>query len=112
MLASLVFDSEADEEWLERKIAMLDDIVNDSLFYRRIDRKARLEEISKVILNVVQMRFPDLVELAKQQVIRIQDLTVLEQVSMQIIMARSREEAERSLLEWQGQQDTSENVPD
>ena len=90
---------------------MLDDIVNNSLFYRRIDRKSRLEEISMMILNVVQMRFPDLVELAKQQVNHIQDLSALRRLHDRVVMAATREEAERSLLEWSGQQDTSENAP-
>ncbi|MBV9232307.1 MAG: hypothetical protein JOZ18_23570, partial [Chloroflexi bacterium] len=79
MLAAIVFDREADEEWLERKIAMLEDLVSDSPFYQRILRKGEekgREAIREVILDVVQMRFPELVEVAKQQVSRIQDLNL------------------------------------
>jgi predicted transposase YdaD len=111
MLAAIVFDREADEEWLERKIAMLEDLVSDSPFYRRILQRGEEKGIREVILNVVQMRFPDLVELAKQQVSRIQDLSLLRQVSMRIIMSESRQEAERVLLDLQGQQDTSGKAP-
>ncbi|MBV9228304.1 MAG: hypothetical protein JOZ18_03235 [Chloroflexi bacterium] len=119
MFASIIFDREADEEWLERKVAMLEDLVTDSPFYQRILRKGKEEGIREgeekgireVTFNVVQVRFPDLGELAKQQISRIQDLNLLLDVSMRIIKAESRQEAERVLLDLQAQQDTNGKAP-
>ncbi|MBV9229403.1 MAG: hypothetical protein JOZ18_08825, partial [Chloroflexi bacterium] len=128
MLATIVFDREADQEWLERKIVMLEDLVSDSPFYQRILRKGEEQGMRKgeeqgmrkgkeqgmregeekgmreAILDVVQMRFPDLVEVAKQQLSRIQDLSLLRRTNMRIIMAESRQEAEQVLLGLQSQQ--------
>lgn len=107
MFASLVFNKTNDEEWLERKILMLDDLLSDSPYYQRLVRKGeeKGEEkgvrrtLRELTLAAIEKRFPDLAASAKQRVNHLQDVNLLRQLFDQIIDAQSREEAERALSE-------------
>lgn len=106
-LASMVFMSEADQQWLERKVAMFEDIVRDTWFVQKYLKEgleqgreeATLETLRLVILDAVQGRFPELLDLAKLQADGIQSPTLLRSLNSKIIAAQTVEDARRYLLE-------------
>jgi len=41
--ASMIFEGEADQEWLKRRIGMLDDIIRETWFYQDIYQEGKEE---------------------------------------------------------------------
>jgi predicted transposase YdaD len=106
-LASMVFMSEADQQWLERKVAMFEDIARDTWFVQKYLNEGReqgreegtLEALRLVIQNTVREHFPELIDLAKQQTDGIQNSTILLRLTSKIVDAQTVEDARRHLLE-------------
>ncbi len=117
--ASMVFVDESDKVWLERKVAMLDDIIRDTWFYQKIWREGcekgleegleeglekgraegRMEGMRQIILDTVQERFPALVDFAQQQLQPVNDLARLRQLHSRLVVATSVEDAMSSLAD-------------
>ena len=109
--ASMIFESEADQQWLRRRIGMLDDIIRETCFYQDI-LKQGLEEgreegreegkhegLYVALLDIIQDRFPSIVELAKEQIEPIKDSMVLRRLIVGISTVQSAEKAQQYIEE-------------
>lgn len=83
---------------------MFRDILRESLIYQEIleegaeqERARRIQEQREMLLNIVQLRYPELLELAKQQAESIKDAETLPSVNLKLIAAQSSEDAKRTL---------------
>jgi predicted transposase YdaD len=112
--ASMAFDTDDDQPWLERKMMMLEEIIQDTWFYKRIlqkgeaegevkgraegEVKGRAEGIRVGILTTLEERFPEVVDLARTQLELVHDFNHLLRLHTQLVMAPSRQEVEQILL--------------
>ena len=106
-LASMVLTSEADQQWLEGEVAMLEDILRDTWFYQRIlkegeqkgreggieegiekERKRDLQRWSQALVSSIETNFPSLVPLARKCADAIDDPDVLQKVLLQVLSSR------------------------
>lgn len=106
-IASLAFEneSEAEQKWLERTFAMLNDTLRNTRAYQKILKEGREEALRQelqrqrqALLDVVQKRFPELVPLMKEKTDAIEDPTILLHLIVKISTAQTSEEAEQLLL--------------
>ncbi len=77
--ASMIFEDEADQQWLKRRIGMLDDIIREIWFYKDIYKEGKEEGLEEgkeegiqvlrlAVLDIIQDRFPTIVSLVKKQI--------------------------------------------
>jgi predicted transposase YdaD len=120
-LATLGFKRQSDKDWLKERFMMLKDIIRDTEIYQIIlqeglekgleeGRTKGLEEgrtqglevgreaLQRVVLGVVQNRFPELAELAAARVGVVTDLGSLQKLALDVVSASSAEQA-RTLFE-------------
>jgi len=109
-LASLVFKrkkSIAEQDWLVRSFREMHDILRDTPIYQLVLQEGRQEgreegslaTARKMAITAVQVRFPQLLTLAQEQVKRVDDVNTLDDLHIEIIRAQTDEEAKRALLE-------------
>lgn len=106
-LATLGLRKKEDRDWLIRRFYMLRDIIKDTEIYQIImeegwekglekglekGREEGLTAFHQLILEDVQERFPELLEMATRQVNAIVDLDVLKQLARNVISANSAEQ--------------------
>jgi hypothetical protein len=99
IFASLVFEKEADRDWLKRRFNMLRDALRDSWAYQEIMQEGALQEQRLIVLEIVQSRFPGIEPLAKKTVNIISDLALLRRLIVKISVIQTEEEAKQALLE-------------
>jgi predicted transposase YdaD len=100
----MVFSNEADQQWLEGEVAMLEDIVRDTWFYQKILKEGLeegreegiLETLRLVILDAVEERFPAILKLARARVEEMHDPLLLRKLNTKMVVAQTAEEAERA----------------
>ena len=110
--AEMVFESEADKSWLQRRFAMLQEFVfEESQTYQDIIQEGLERGIAEgraegsarearwLITTVTQARFPDLSASLTDQIEQINDLEKLREISLLVSTAQSAEEIRQSLLE-------------
>jgi hypothetical protein len=112
-LASMVLTSEADQQWLEGEVAMLEDILRDTWFYQRIlkegreggieegreeERKRELQRLDQILVSSVEANFPSLVPLARRCADTINDPDMLQKVMIQILTTKDVDIASSHLL--------------
>jgi flagellar biosynthesis/type III secretory pathway protein FliH len=116
-LASMVLTSEADQQWLEGEVAMLEDILRDTWFYQRIlkegeqkgreggieegreeERKRELQRLNQILVSSVEANFPSLVPLARKYADTINDPDVLQKVMIQLLTTKDVDIARSHLL--------------
>ena len=109
LLASLVFKSETDQEWIERTFAMLKDPLRDTPAYQRflkegreLERQQNLERQRQMLLEIVQGRFPKLLHLTKGLAAITSDPDVLEHLIVRMGTAQTLEEAQEYLFDVDG----------
>jgi predicted transposase YdaD len=110
----LVPGNEAYDEWFKRSFAMLEDILEESWTYQEIvkkgmqkgleqgreeERQQRIQEQYQTLLSFVQVRFPELVSLAKQQTATINDPEVLHNLIVKLFAMQTADEARQALME-------------
>ncbi len=111
--ASLALKSDKDLDWLDRRFAMLHDILYDSpavQHLRKVFREealkegreegreqGRLETLQNILLSFAQARFPTLTPLAKEKVAQIQKPETLESLTLKVGLAQTLEEAQNYL---------------
>ena len=114
----LVPGNEAYDEWFKRSFAMLEDILEESWTYQEIvkkglqkgmekglqkgreeERQQRIQEQHQTLLSFVQVRFPKLVTLAKQQTTPINDPDVLHSLTVKLFSVQTADEAKQALME-------------
>jgi predicted transposase YdaD len=124
-LATLGFKKQGDKDWLKERFMMLKDIIRDTEIYQIILQEGReegrtkgLEEgrekgraegrtegleqgrdaLYRVVLGVVQKRFPELLEFAAGCVRTVTDLGSLQKLALDVVSADSLEQT-RALFE-------------
>ncbi len=105
-LGGLVPGNEAYDAWFKRSFAMLEDILEESWTYQEIIRKGREEERQQrvqeqreTLLSFVQVRFPELIPIAKQLVTAINDPETLHNLTIRLFAVQTVEEAKQVLME-------------
>lgn len=109
LLSTLVFKQKNEREWLDRRFAMLDDIIRSSWGYKKIKREGLREGLEEgrqkvlkeqrlALLEIVRGRFPTLEPLAKKTAKAINEPATLLHLIVQLSMAQSEEMAEQVLL--------------
>jgi predicted transposase YdaD len=107
-LASLNFSSDREKDWLRRRLSMLDDLIKESWFLQEILQQGReqgieqervqvLERERQVLVALVENRYASLVSLAKKKVEAISDMSVLQQLVLQLSIASGEDEARKYL---------------
>ncbi len=77
---------------------MFQDILRESSVYQEIVEEGRIQEQRKMLLMLVQLRFPELEALAKQQSDGIISPEILPPVNFKLLAAQTIEEARQILL--------------
>lgn len=106
VLASLAFKSEADREWLRKRFREMHDILRETPIYQEIlregreeERQQRLQDQRQTIVKLVQMRFPEILSLAKKQADIIKDPEVLQNLIAKMFAVSTLQEAVQYLLD-------------
>jgi predicted transposase YdaD len=97
VVGGLVFKKGPELEWFKRRFSMFQDILRESSVYQEIVEKG-IQGQQEMLLAFVQMRFPELLALAKQQTEGITDPDLLPSVSHKLLAAQTLEESRRILL--------------
>ena len=124
LLASLVLKSEADQNWLERRFAVLDEILRNTPAYQKILKEGRAEGLEKglekgrqevlqrelqrqreALLDVVRTRFPMMERQAKRHVEYIEDTSILLRLIIKMTTVPTAEEATQLLLDVHGDEE-------
>jgi predicted transposase YdaD len=101
LLAGLVFTDESEQRWLGRRRAMLEDILRDSWLYQDILKEGREEGIQTMrlaILDIVQARFPEIVDMVRKELEGIDDPMLLRRLNLKMSTATDANEAARALF--------------
>ena len=77
---------------------MFQDILRESSVYQEIVEEGRLQEQREMLLKLIQLRFPELEALAKQQSDGITSPEILPPVNFKLLAAQTIEEARQILL--------------
>ncbi len=101
---SAVNGGQAYKEWFTRRLAMLDDILEESWLYQELLRKGaekehqrRIQEQRETVVSFVQIRFPELVPLAEQHLHFIHDVDALHNLLLKLFAVETAEEARQVL---------------
>lgn len=132
LLASLVLKSEADQVWLERRFALLDEMLRNTPAYQKILKEGRAEGLEEglekglekglevgrqeavqrelqrqreALLDVIRARFPKIVRQAKRQVASIEDTSILLRLIIKMTTVPTAEEATQLLLDANGDEE-------
>jgi predicted transposase YdaD len=106
----LVSGNEAYDAWFKRSFAMLEDILEESWTYQEMikkglekgreeERQQRVQEQRETLLSFVQMRFPELTLIAKQQISTINDPGTLHNLLIKLFAVETAEEARQVVME-------------
>ncbi len=106
LLAELICEDDDDILWLDRRFAMLYDVLQESRAYQKIKQEGReegrkegeLQALHQTLQTIVQARFPELADLATKRIAPVHDPTVLETLIVNISLAQTMEEAKQHLL--------------
>jgi predicted transposase YdaD len=102
VVGGLVFRKGPELEWFKRRFNMFQDILRESPIYQEIVEqgleKGKIQGQREMLLDLVQMRFPELLTLAKQQTDGITDPGVLPSLNHKLFAAQTVEEARQVLL--------------
>jgi len=102
IFAGLVFKDEIDREWLERKFAVHDSIINESWVIQEAIQKGKIEGqregLSSAILKVIEVRFPEIVDLTKKPIKAIADMESLENLLLTVSGAKTGQEILHALI--------------
>ena len=106
LLTELVCEDDNDILWLERRFTMLYDVLQQSKAYQKIKQEGReeghkageLDALRQAILAIVQVRFPEMVQLTKKQTDAVDNPAVLQKLVTSFVTAQTAEEARQHLL--------------
>lgn len=122
-LASFAFTrlDEVEQDWLIRRFHEMHDILHDTPIYQLILKEGReegleeglltgrLEALRQTLVNVVQVRYPKLVKLAKAQAAMADDPDMLNALIVKMIVTQSASEAKQYLLDFDEDEDDEAN---
>jgi predicted transposase YdaD len=106
VVGGLVFREGLELEWFKRRFNMFQDILRESPIYQEIieqglekgREEGRIQEQREMLMRLVQLRFPELFALAKQQADGITNPEILPPVNFKLLDVQTLEEARRILL--------------
>ncbi len=106
VIGGLAFRNSPELEWFKRRFSMFQDILRDSPIYQEIieqglekgREEGRIQEQREMLMRLVQLRFPELFALAKQQADGITNPEILTPVNFKLLDVQTLEEARRILL--------------
>lgn len=102
LLAELICENDDDLLWLDRRFAMLYDVLQESRAYQKIKQEGReegeLQALHRTLLTVVQARFPGIVQLATKRTAEVHDPAALEDLIVKLSLAQTLEEARQYML--------------
>ncbi|HLZ64158.1 MAG TPA: hypothetical protein VKR06_45085, partial [Ktedonosporobacter sp.] len=119
MLAELVFEKKEDHERLIERYLQVKPMFEDSIIYKEIKKEGlligleegraegRAEALRSTIIRYVEKRYPELVPLAKKQVVQLKKLEQLEKVRDLLFDALMVDEARLALMEGDQAPDSS-----
>ena len=111
LVGGLAFKKESERASFKRRFSMFQDILKESWVYQEIGHEffeqgreqgreqGKLEGQRQTLMNFVQVRFPEIVAVAKQQTDATSDPEVLQALTIKLFAAQTVEEARRVLLE-------------
>jgi len=106
LLAELVCENDNDLLWLDRRFAMLYDVLQESRAYQRIKQEGELQALHRTLLTVIQARFPGIVQLATKRTAEIHDPATLETLILNLSLAQTLEEARQYMLALDEEQES------
>jgi len=105
VIGGLVFKKGPELEWFRKRFSMFQDILRESWVYQEIieqgreeERQRRIQEHRTILMRFIQLNFPELEALAKQQADGIKDPDVLSSMNIKLLAAQKVEEARQILL--------------
>jgi len=117
-IGGLAFKREPEREWFRKRFYMFQDILRESWVYQEIgqeffeeglekglekgreeERKRRIQEQREMLISLVQIHFPDIIDLARQQAERVNDPEALRTLNLKLIATQKLDEAKRIILE-------------
>lgn len=122
LIGGLAFNKTAERERFRRRFDMFQDILRESWVYQEIgqeflekglakgleqgiemgreqERKQRIQDQRLMLTNLVKMRFPELIDLAKQQAESINDPELLRTLNLKLMETQKLDEARKILFE-------------
>jgi len=118
IFASMVFESEAEHYWLQRRFGMHRDALRDSWAYQEIlqegvekglekgreeglekERQQRLKDQRQMLMTIVETHFPNITQLAKKQAHAMKDPEALQNLVLKVFAAQSEEQATQILFD-------------
>jgi len=106
LLSELVCENDNDLLWLDRRFAMLYDVLQESRAYQKIKQEGReegrkegeLQALQRTLLTVVQARFPGIVQLARKRTAEVYNIAALEDLIVKLSLVQTLEEARQYIL--------------
>ena len=118
IIGGLAFKREPEREWFRKRFNMFQDILRESWVYQEIgqeffeeglekglekgreeERKRRIQEQREMLISLVQIHFPDIIDLARQKAERVNDPEVLRTLNLKLIATQRLDEAKKLLFE-------------
>jgi predicted transposase YdaD len=111
--SALVFKQKCEQQWLKERFVVMRDILEESWAYQEMvksgvakGKKQGLEQglqqgkkaLEQVVVHYVELHFPDVVPLAKQQVVLATTPNQLQAILEKLFVARTDDEAKAVLL--------------
>jgi hypothetical protein len=110
LLAELVCENDEDLLWLDRRFAVLYDVLQESKAYQRIKQEGReegeLQALHQALLAIVETYFPTIVGLVTKQTSEVQNPMVLQKLIVKISRAQTLEEARQYMLALDEEQES------
>jgi predicted transposase YdaD len=106
VVGGLAFRKGPELEWFKRRFSMFQDILRESPIYQEIveqglekgREEGRIQEQREMLIRLVQLRFPELLALAKHQANGITNPEILPPINFKLLDAQTIEEAKQLLL--------------
>ncbi len=105
-LSSLALDIQDDKAWLVRRFRMFQDIIRDTEIYQYImhegveqERQQELKRLRQMLMAFVQAHYTELIPLAERKAEEINSVEVLNELALNVGLARSKEDVRRYLEE-------------
>jgi predicted transposase YdaD len=117
-LAALVFKKESEHDWLQRRFAMLEDVINESWAFQEIiqkgiaqgreqgiaqgiaqGREQGLQAQRQSLLLLVQKQYPALLQLTHNVCNTVQNIEKLQEIFEKVLNAKNEQEAQQTILD-------------
>jgi predicted transposase YdaD len=107
-LASMVYTTNEDLDWLRKQVEMMEDMITDTWFYQHILNRGRdegraegrdegLEALQQAVISIIQAHFPELTQQAQKVVSQVTDFQQLQQLNLDLYIARDAAEVTQLL---------------